>query len=59
MLYVAAQNGHVRAVELLIAAKAKVNVQQKVKYLLYTSVCLMISTEWLDGIAHGQSERSL
>ena len=30
-LYVAAQNGHLRVVELLIAAKADVDIQQKVR----------------------------
>ncbi len=51
-LYVASQNGHVRAVELLIAEKAKVNIQQKVRF----TACLLIwmCTEWLDDIAHCQ-----
>ena len=31
-LWVAAQNGHVRAVELLIAAKAGVDIQNKVRF---------------------------
>ncbi len=31
-LWVAAQNGHVRAVELLIAAKARVDIQNKVRF---------------------------
>ncbi len=31
-MWVAAQNGHVRAVELLIAAKAGVDIQQKVRF---------------------------
>ena len=31
-LWVAAQNGHVRAVELLIAAKAGVDIQRKVRF---------------------------
>ena len=31
-LFVAAQNGHVRAVELLIAAKAQVDIQQTVRF---------------------------
>ena len=33
-LYAAAQNGHVRAVELLIAAEAQVDIQQKVRFKL-------------------------
>ncbi len=33
-----AQNGHVRAVELLIAAKAEVNIQNKVRF----TACLLI-----------------
>ncbi len=35
---VAAMNGHVRAVGLLIAAKARVNIQQKVRF----TVCLLV-----------------
>ncbi len=31
-LIVAAENGHVTAVELLVEAKAQVNIQQKVKF---------------------------
>ncbi len=31
-LFAAAQNGHVRAVELLIAAKAQVDIQQTVRF---------------------------
>ena len=31
-LWVAAQNGHVRAVEVLIAAKAGIDVQNKVRF---------------------------
>ena len=31
-LWVAAQNGHVRAVEVLIAAKAGVDIQKKVRF---------------------------
>ncbi len=31
-LWIAAQNGHVRAVELLIAAKAGVDIQNKVRF---------------------------
>ncbi len=38
-LYVAAHNGHVEAVGLLIAAKANVNVQQKVRF----TACLSVS----------------
>ncbi len=32
VLYVAAYNGHVRAVELLIAEKARVDIQNKVRF---------------------------
>ncbi len=38
-LYVAAQEGHVEAVGLLIAAKAQVNIQQKVRF----TACLYVS----------------
>ncbi len=31
-LYVASQNGHLRVVEVLIAAKAQVDIQQKVRF---------------------------
>ncbi len=31
-LYIAAQNGHLRVVELLIAARARVDIQQKVRF---------------------------
>ena len=31
-LYVAAQNGHVRAVQVLIVAKAQVNIQKTVRF---------------------------
>ncbi len=34
-LSVAAQEGHVRAVELLIAAKAQVDIQNKVRFTAY------------------------
>ncbi len=34
-LYAAAQNGHVRAVELLIAANAQVDIQEKVRFTAY------------------------
>ena len=34
-LYVAAQNGHLRAVGLLIAAKCKVDHQRKVRFTAY------------------------
>ncbi len=34
-LWVAAQNGHVRAVELLIAANAQVEIQQNVRFTAY------------------------
>ncbi len=58
-LMVAAMNGHVRAVGLLIAAKARVNIQSKVRLLLVGySLCIFLCTGWLDGIAHGRSEGS-
>ncbi len=34
-LYIAAQTGHVKAVEVLIAAKALVDIQKKVKFTLF------------------------
>ena len=34
-LIVAAQNGHLRAVGLLIAAKCKVDIQRKVRFTAY------------------------
>ena len=34
-LFVAAENGHVRAVELLIAANAQVDIQRKVRFTAY------------------------
>ncbi len=34
-MYVAAQTGHVKAVEVLIAAKAQVDIQTKVKFTLF------------------------
>ncbi len=58
MLYVAAQNGHVEAVGLLVAAKANVNIQKKVRFTACLSVSYMC-TGWLDGIAQGQFEGSL
>ncbi len=59
-LYVAAQNGHVEAVGLLVAAKANVNIQEKVRFTACLSlVIIWICTGWLDCIAQGQSEWSL
>ena len=37
-MYVAAQEGHVEAVGLLIAAKAQLNIQQKVRF----TACLLV-----------------
>ncbi len=59
-LYVAAQNGHLRAVEVLIGAKAQVDIQDKVRF----TACLLViiawmCTEWDDCIAHCQSAGSL
>ena len=53
-LIVAAYNGHVRAVEVLIAAKAQVDIQKKVRFTACLLKIIWICTEWLDGIAHGQ-----
>ncbi len=55
----AAINGHVRAVELLIAAKPKIDSQHKVIFTAYLLVIIWMCTGWLDSIAHGQSEGSL
>ncbi len=38
-LYVAAQNGHLRVVELLLAAKADVNIQTNVSHI--DGVCVL------------------
>ncbi len=38
-LYVAAENGHVEAVGLLVAANANMNIQQKVRF----TACLSVS----------------
>ncbi len=37
-MYVAAQNGHVEAVGLLVAANAQLNIQQKVRF----TACLLV-----------------
>ncbi len=58
-MYVAAQNGHVRAVELLIAAKAQVDIQQKVRFTACLLVIIWMCTGWSHSIVHGQSEWSL
>ena len=42
---VAAQEGHVRAVEILIAAKAKVDVPQKVRFTICLLVIIWICTQ--------------
>ena len=44
-LSVAAQNGHVRAVEILIAAKAKIDIQQKVRFTICLLVIIWICTQ--------------
>ncbi len=56
---VAAQEGHVRAVELLIAAKAQVNIQKKVRFTTCLLVIIWICTGWSHSIVHGQLEWSL
>ncbi len=57
-LYVAAKNGHLMVVELLIVAKAQVDIQDEVKfnclYLLRSINCLC--TGWVDSVAHSQSK---
>ena len=59
-LFVAAQNGHVRAVELLIAEKAKVDIQEEVRFTAcLLKITWLYCTGWLDGIAHCQYEWSL
>ena len=60
-LMVAAQEGHVRAVEILIAAKAKIDIQKKVRFTIILSVSnyLDLYTERSHSIAHCQSEWSL
>ncbi len=50
----AAQNGHVRAVELLIAAKAQVNIQQKVRFTACLLVIIWMCTGWNHSITHCQ-----
>ena len=61
MLFAAAQEGHVRAVELLIAAEAQVDIQAKVRFTIILSVSnyLDLYTERSHSIAHCQSEWSL
>ena len=60
-LIAAAQEGHVRAVELLIAAKARVDIPQKVRFTI--CLCLLVITwmytGWSHSIVHGQSGGSL
>ena len=60
-LIVAAQEGRVRAVEILIAAKAKIDIQAKVRFTIILSVSnyLDLYTERSHSIAHGQSTGSL
>ncbi len=58
-LWVAAQEGHERAVELLIAAKAQVNIQNEVRFTACLLVIIWMCTGWSHSIAHGQSGGSL
>ena len=64
-LHVAAQNGHLRVIEVLIAAKAQVDVKDKVSIPLLSSphdceyYFTYFCTEWGDSIAHSQWKRSL
>ncbi len=44
-LIVAAQEGHVRAVEILIAAKAKIDIQKKVRFTICLLVIIWICTQ--------------
>ncbi len=53
-LYVASQNGHVRAVQLLIAEKAKVDIQQKVRFNVCLPKIIWMCTEWSHSIVHCQ-----
>ncbi len=53
-LMVAAQNGHVRTVELLIAAEAQVDIQQKVRFTICLLVIIWMYTERSHSIVHGQ-----
>ena len=58
-LFVAAQNGHVEAVGLLIAAKAQVDIQRKVRFTACVLVIIWMCIGWLDCIVRGQSPGSL
>ncbi len=58
-LWVAAQEGHERAVELLIAAKARVDIQYKVRFTARLLIIIWMCTGWSHSIAQGQSEGSL
>ena len=53
-LIVAAQEGRVRAVEILIAAKAKIDIQKKVRFTICLLVIIWMCTERSHSIAHGQ-----
>ncbi len=44
---------------MLIAAMAQVDIQNEVRFTACLLVIIWMCTEWFDGIAHGQSERSL
>ena len=59
-LYVAAQNGHLVIVGLLIAAKALIDFAHiAVSIVLSKTLINYLCTEWVDSIACSQSEWSL
>ncbi len=57
-LWLAACFGHVRAVKLLIAAKALVDIHQ-VRFTVFLKNYVICCTEWSHSIAHSQSGGSL
>ncbi len=58
-MYVAAHNGHVEAVGLLIAAKCKVDMQHKVRFTAYLFSNYLDVYRMGGSIAHVQSAGSL
>ncbi len=48
-LYLAAQTGHLRVVELLIAAKAQVDIQMKVKFIIARTTVSIVSLVSVQG----------
>ncbi len=53
-LCAAAYNGHVKAVEVLIAAKTKTDIQAKVRFTACLLVIIWMCTEWSHSIAYSQ-----